>query len=165
MALAACGGNATETAEAVIETEISENVGLGNLEATCEEPLDREVGTTYGCTATTTDGQTLTFITKFTAEDEIFVQPSNLLVASEIPVLREQAAATLGPEIGVDIDPESIECPTADTIVLDENGELECTITRSDDGVVFALTIRLENFDFDDGFQNLFVQVGDEPIG
>lgn len=149
----------------MIESEVADNAGLGELEATCEEPLDRDVGTTYGCTATTADGQTLTFVTKFTAEDEIFVQPSNLLVASEIPVLREQAAATLGPEIGVDIDPESIECPTAETIVLDENGEIECTITRPEDGVVFPLTIRLENFDFDEGFQNLFVQVGDEPVG
>lgn len=165
LALAACGGDATETAEALIESEIAEQVGLGDLDATCDDPPNNDVGTTYDCTATTADGQTLTFLTRFTAEDEIFVQPSNVLVESEIPVIEAEAARVLGPEIGVEIDPETIECPTAAAIVLPEDGTIDCTIVRPDDGVVFPLTITLENFDFDTGFQNLFVQVGDEPLG
>lgn len=164
LALAACGGDATETAEAVIETEIAEQMGLGELTATCEEPPNRDIGTTYDCTATTADGQTVTLLSRFTEEDRIFVLPSNVIVASEVPLLKEQAAALLGPEVGVEIDPASIECPDGDSIVLSEAGTIDCTILTPD-GVLFPLTVTLENFDFDTGFQNLFVEIGQEPIG
>ncbi|MEL6891327.1 MAG: hypothetical protein AAFP84_07015, partial [Actinomycetota bacterium] len=133
LVFAACGdGDAAQSGEVLIETELEEQLDLGELTASCDQPDDSEVGTEFRCSATTEDDRVIEFLGVFTSEDEIFVSPTNLLTAAEVDVVREQSARILSPEVGSDIDPSQIECPAGDPVFLvgDTDGAvLECTIT------------------------------------
>ncbi|MEM1334884.1 MAG: hypothetical protein AAGG08_15650 [Actinomycetota bacterium] len=164
--IAACGGDAAASGETLIETELEEQIGLGELDASCDQPDDDEIGTEFRCTATTTDGALLEFLAEFTSETEIFMSPTNVLNQDEVTFVEGQAAAVLGPEVNAEIDPSQIECPTDDVVILGgpvDEGVLDCTITDPD-GTSFALTITLSNYVLREGYQDLFAQVGD-PIG
>ena len=159
----ACSGDPALTGEGVIESELADQMGLGELSADCDEPENRNVGTEFACTATTEDGQVIRIVSQFDSEDEIFVYPTNVLSAADVPKAVEVAATVLSPEVGFDIDPASIECPDG-PLVLAEGGVLDCTIENPTDGALFPLTITLSVFVRDEGFQNVFAQIGDAPI-
>lgn len=161
--LMACGGDAARSGETVIETELADQIGIGDLDATCDQPDDSEVGTEFRCTATTDDDRTVEFLGAFTAEDEIFVAPTNLLTQSEVTIVKDQAAAVLSPEVGVDIDPTWIACPTDDPLFLGgpvDEGVVECTITDPAGGT-YDLTVTLSEYVIQDGYQSLFAEIGD----
>ncbi len=168
--LVACGGgDAAQSGETVIETELEEQIGVGELDASCDQPEDDEVGTEFLCTASTEDGRIIEFLGAFTAEDEIFVSPTNLLRAEEVERLKFQAAQVLSPEVGVDIDPSQITCPEEDPLFMDTSGAageavVECTITDEVSSTSFPLTVTLSDYVIREGYQNLFAQIGD-PIG
>lgn len=156
-----CGGSATETATAVIESEIADQIGLGDLEATCDQPDERVVGAEFPCTATTESGDVIRFTTTFEEEDRIFVLPTNVLLASDLPLLEQEAAEVLGPEVDAVIDPADIECPDT-AVVLDENDQVTCSITDAASGTTYELIATLTDFVRDEGFQNRFYEVGAE---
>lgn len=167
--LAACsGGDAAQSGETVIETEIEEQIGIGELDASCDQPEDDEIGTTFLCTASTEDGRVVEFLGAFTAEDEIFVSPTNLLRTQEVERLKIQAAQVLSPEVGVEIDPSQITCPEDDPLFMDTSGAegeavVECVITDEATSTSFPLTVTLSEYVIQEGYQNLFAQIGD-PI-
>ncbi len=169
LVLAACGDDPAQSGENLIETQLEEQIGVGELDASCDEPEDREVGTEFRCTATTEDGRTIEFLGVFTSEDEIFLSPTNLLTTGEVTLVAEQSAAVLSPEVGVDIDPSQITCPPDDPLFLDTSAGdgsavVECTITDTESGTTFSLTVTLSDYVSQEGYQNLFAQIGD-PIG
>lgn len=160
--VAACGGDARETATAVIETEIADQVDLGALTADCAEPDTREVGTTFDCTATTEAGDLIQLTVEFEEEDRIFVLPTNVLVGDDMPLVEAEAAEVLGGEIGVEIDPADVECGD-ESVVMDAQDQMTCTITDTSSGTTFELIVTLSEFVRDQGFQSRFYEVGD-PI-
>lgn len=159
-ALIACGGDARETATAVIESEIEDQVGLGELTASCQEPEERVVGSEFPCTATTESGDLIKITTTFEEEDRIFVLPTNVVLASDMELVEAAAAKTIGDEVGAEIDPSDVDCPDT-SVVLDADDQMRCEITDTSVGTTYELIVTLTDFVRDEGFQRSFFQVGD----
>lgn len=162
-ALSACSGDPAGAGVEVIEGELADQIGLGELEAECDEPDDRDVGTEFTCTATTEDDEVVELNAVFDAEDEVFVYPTNILLDSEMSTVEAEAAQVLGAEIGVEVDPADIECPV-ETMVLGADGILDCTITDPATGDRFALTATFGDHVRDEGFQERNYAIGEEAI-
>jgi len=162
--LAACGGDAAQTGEVLIETELADQLGLGELSASCDQPADSEIGTEFRCTAATTDDQVVEFLGVYTGEEEIYVAPTNVLTQDEMVIVREQTAAVLSPEVGVDIDPTWIECPSDDPLFLGgpvDEGIVECIISDPATGERYDLTVTLSDYVPESGYQSLCASIGD----
>lgn len=164
LSLGACsfstGSSPTGSAEEVIENELAEQAGMTFADADCEDPADSEVGTGFSCTAVNGDGATVTFDAVIDLEDMIFVAPTNLVYAEDMTIVEKEAAATLGPEIGVVIDPADVDCPDATTVL--DGDELGCEITDAATGDRFELTVTLGDFVLREGYSDILYVVGDQ---
>ncbi len=143
----------------LIQGELSEQIGLGSLTGDCDEPDGSGEGDEFSCTGTTEDGAVIDFTAVFEADDEIFLYPTNLVVDSSL--FEAEAATTLGPEFGIEIDPAQIECPEGVT-VLDADGQMFCTITDAETGGVFPLIVTLGGYLREQGFEDRFYEVGEQ---
>lgn len=161
--VAACGGSAAASGEAVIEDQLADEIGLGELDATCNEPDGLTEGETFTCTATTPDGETIELLGTMTSDDEFEIVTTNLLVASDVVVVREEGARVLSEEVGATILPEDIECPEG-SIVLDDVGDFMCTITDTATGDVYELTVSTGGLEPGVGARELSFQIGDAPL-
>jgi len=161
--LGACSGSAADTGEAVIQDQLAEEIGLGELDATCNEPEGLSEGETFTCSATTADGQTIEFLGTMTSDDEFEVVTTNLLVASDVVAIREEGARVLSEEVGATIVPEDIECADG-SIVLDDAGDFSCTITDTGTGDVYELTVSTGGLEPGVGVRELSFQIGDAPL-
>jgi hypothetical protein len=163
LVLASCGGSAAESGVAVIEEELEEQIGLGELEATCDEPDGLSEGETFTCTAETADGQTIELLGTMTSDDEFEIVTTNLLVASDVEAIRVEGARVLSDELGVPIATDDIECAEG-SIVLDDAGDFQCTITDTGTGDVYELTVSTGGIEPGVGVRELSFQVGDAPL-
>ena len=161
-ALAACGGSAGESGQVVIEEKLAEDIALGELDATCNEPEGLSEGETFTCTATTADGETVEFLGTMTSDDEFEIVTTNLLIASDIEAIREEGARVLSAEIGAEVLPEDIECAEG-SVVIDDVGDFECAITDTATGDAYDLTVSTGGLEPGVGVRELSFQVGDAP--
>jgi len=152
-------GDASASAVELIEGELSDQIELGPLAGECDEPDESTTGEEFSCTGTTEDGEVVNFTAVFESDDEIFLYPTNLVVDSSL--FEAEAAATLGPEFGIEIDPAQIECPEGVT-VLDADGQMFCTITDVETGGVFPMTATLGTYLREEGFEERFYEVGEQ---
>jgi hypothetical protein len=152
LALAACAGDPAETGVEVIEGELAEQIGLGPLDATCDEPEDPVAGEEFTCTATTEDDRTIDFVAVFEEDDTIFVYPTNVVTGDLMASVEVEAAERLGSEVGATIDPSDIDCADVNTI-LAPDGTFTCTITDTTTGEVGDLRVTFGDFDRDEGFR------------
>ena len=162
VALSACSGSAGESGQVVIEEKLAEDIALGELDATCNEPEGLSEGETFTCTATTADGETVEFLGTMTSDDEFEIVTTNLLVASDIEAIRAEGARVLSAEIGAEVLPEDIECAEG-SVVIDEVGDFECAITDTATGDVYDLTVSTGGLEPGVGVRELSFQVGDAP--
>ena len=159
---AACGGSAGDSGEVVIEEKLADEIGLGDLDATCNEPDGLREGETFTCTATTPDEQTVLFLGTMTSDDEFDIVTTNLLVASDIETIRSEGARVLSAEVGATIEPEDIECAEGN-VVLDDVGDFMCAITDTGTGDVYDLTVSTGGLEPGVGIRALSFQIGDAP--
>jgi len=162
LTLAACGGSAADTGEVVIEEKLAEQIGLGDLDATCNEPDGLKQGQTFTCEAATTDGQTIEFLGTMTSDDEFDVVTTNLLVASDVEKIRAEGARVLSEQVGAEILADDIECAEG-SIVLDDVGDFSCAITDTATGDVYDLTVSTGGLEPGVGVRELSFQIGDAP--
>ena len=162
LVLVAAGCSTTEADAAaveLIEGELADQVGLGPLTGECDEPTGTSTNDEFGCTGTPETGEVITFTAVFESDDEVFVYPTNLVVDSSL--FEAEAAQTLGPEFGIEIDPAQIECPEG-TVVLDADGQMMCTITDAETGDVVPLVVTLGRYLRDQGYDERFYEVDDQ---
>lgn len=159
----ACSGSAAQSGEEVIQGELAEQIGLGDLEADCDEPDDLTEGETFACTATTADGDSITFLGTMTSDDEFDVVTTNLLVPSDIVAIREGVATALSDEIGATVAADDITCPDG-SIVLDDADGFECEVVDTATGDVYPLTISTGGLEPGVGPRDLQFEVGAEPL-
>jgi hypothetical protein len=98
--LAACSPDKTDfrdAASGVIEGDLADNLSIDQLDATCDDPSSRDVGTTFTCTATTPQGEELTFNAEIREDDEVFVYTTNYDRVARI-LIEGQLASSLGIE-------------------------------------------------------------------
>jgi hypothetical protein len=162
MVLASCSGSAASSGEVVIEGKLADEIGLGELEATCNEPEGLTEGETFTCVATTTDGETIEFIGTMTSADEFEVNTSNLLIASDIVAIQAEGALVLSEEIGATILPEDIDCGDG-SVVLDDVGDMLCAITDTSTGDVYDLTVSTGGLEPGVGVRELSFRIADAP--
>lgn len=155
-------GSAADTGEVVIEEQLAEQIGLGGLDATCNEPDGLKEGETFTCTATTTDDQTIEFLGTMSSDEEFEIFTSNLLIASDVEAIRAEGASVLSDEVGATIAPEDIECAEG-SIVLDDVGDFLCAISDTGTGDVFDLTVSTGGLEPGVGVRELSFQIGDAP--
>jgi hypothetical protein len=164
VALASCSfstGTTPESAgEELIEGALGEQVELVFVDADCEAPADREVGTPFTCTAMTEAGETVTFDGVVDPDDSIFIAPSNIVAAEEMSVVETEAAGVLGEDIGAAIDPSDVDCPDQ-TIVLDDS-VLRCEITDAASGDRYEMLLTVGGFELREGFAQRSYDVGDQ---
>ena len=161
-ALVACGGTAAESGQVVIEEKLADEIGLGELDATCNEPEGLSDGETFTCTATTADGETIEFLGTMTSDDEFEIVTTNLLIASDIEAIRAEGARVLSAEVGAEILPDDIECAEG-SVVLDDVGDFTCAITDTGTGEVYDLTVSTGGLEPGVGVRELSFQIGDAP--
>jgi hypothetical protein len=162
-ALAGCSDSAALSGQALIEGELADTIGLGELDATCNEPDGLQEGETFTCTATTTDGTSIEFLGTMTSDDEFEVVTTNLLTAEDVTALREEGARVLSEEVGATIVADDIECADG-AVVLDETGVVMCTITDTSTGDVYDLTVDTGGLEPGTGARDLSFQIGDAPL-
>lgn len=161
--LAACSGSAAQSGEEVIEGELAEKIDLGDLEADCNEPDDLQEGETFTCTATTADGGTVEFLGTMSSDDEFEIVTTNLLVPSDLDVIRDAAATALSEQIGVPVAAEDITCPEG-SVILDDADSVECEVVDTATGDVYALTVSTGGLEPGVGPKDLRFQVGEQPL-
>ena len=136
--------NATE---GLIEDEIADQIGLGELDATCTKPGSDDVGTRFLCTATTMDGQVIEFQAEID-EEGAFAETTNLVVASKLVEVEAVVLAELEQLSGLDLADDALECGSTSVIVASQNQNM-CTVTDPT-GAVFDTTITFKGLDTDD---------------
>jgi len=118
------GGESVEDAAAeLIETEITEQVGL-DLDANCPTVENPEVGTEFTCTASTDDGRTVEFDGVVDRENHIDLKTTNLINAEVLAAFEASAADKVEQETGVAV---TVDCGDS-AVVLDSNDEMTCSV-------------------------------------
>lgn len=161
LAVAACGGSAPEGAVVLIEEKFADEIGIGELDATCTEPDGAEEGDTFSCTATTEDDRTIDFVATKSEDDDYQVGSTNLLLESDVVLLREEGARALTESIGQPIEPADIVCPDG-VIILDGSGDFVCEITDTTTGDVFELLISTGGLEPAGPPKDLYFEVGEQ---
>ncbi len=157
----ACSKSAATGGEGLIERDLAESIGLGELDATCEEPASREEGETYVCTATTEDGRVIEFLGTVEDDDRINVVTTNLLTLADLDGLRDDAATRFTEsEDGPDMAADDIDCGT-EPVILDEH-EFICEVTDVTTGDVWELIITTTPFEPGVGIRSEFYQIGEQ---
>jgi hypothetical protein len=158
-----CGGSAAKSGETVIEGPLADEIGLGELTATCSEPDDLEEGQTFGCTAETGDGRTITFEAVLTSDDEFDIVTSNLFTSDEVDSVAADAARALAEQVGTDIPVELFSCPEG-VAILDDDDTFACEIEDPISGAIYELTVTATGWERGSGFSDVEYGVSDEPI-
>lgn len=162
-ALGACGsGSAADSGVVVIETKLAEDIDLGDLEATCNEPDGLKEGETFTCTATTTDDQIIEFLGTMTGEDKFDIVTTNLLTVSDISTIVPDAAQALSDVVGQEILPEDISCSEGN-VILDADDSFVCAITDASTGDVYDLTVNTGGLVPGVGANKLEYAIADQP--
>ena len=153
--------NIAWVAEKLIEGELADVVGLGELEAKCQDVKDdAEVGTEFTCTGTTTDGQVVDFIAVIDREDHVDVNTTNLISAEALPHLETAATNALSLQLGAELPADSVDCGD-DLVVLGADLVFVCAFHAPDSSDVYDITFEftdLESGDFN-------VKVAETPRG
>lgn len=163
LALAACSsGSAADSGVVTIEKKLAGDIGLGDLDAECTEPDGLKEGETFTCTATTADGETIEFLGTMTSDDAFNIVTTNLLLASDIDTIVQDAATQLSTVTSTPIQPADIECP-AGSVVLDDAGDFICALTNTATGDVYDLTVSTGGLEPGVGAKDLYYQIADQP--
>ena len=132
------GESADQAAVKLIEGEFATNIGF-DVTANCPPVDSQEIGTTFSCTATTAEGETIQIAGEIDAEDHINVWSTNLLLPDDLDALEKAGAETLEPEIQAQL---KIEC-SSEPVILGSNSELTCLGTdefNNQADIIFTIT-------------------------
>lgn len=124
---ASSGDSPRAAAERLIEGDLAEQNELGKVTATCDEPADKEPGTTFECTSTSELG-TIAWLTTIEEDDKIGVKSVNLVTADALEELEAAAVGELEDQIGAEIGVENLECGDG-PVILDDDGATLCALT------------------------------------
>jgi hypothetical protein len=143
------GESPDNAAEDLIEGDIAEQAGLGELTADCEKPEDPEVGTFFDCTAETEDGQTILLTTEIDREDHIDVNSTNLITPQALPSFETAGTNALAEQFGVELPDGTIQCGD-ESVVLAADGTFVCSFEDPGNGDIYDITYEVTDIDAGD---------------
>ena len=137
--------NYREAAVKAIEGNVQNQLGMGDLQASCQEPSSKEVGTTFDCTADTESGDTITLTAEITSKDRVSVQTTNVLTPDNLAKIEAEAARILSEKVGQELPAESIDCGSQ-PVVAEAGKPIVCALSSpSDPTLVYDTSITLDN--------------------
>ena len=154
------GTSPADAAVELIEGPLGLQGGLEYTDVECTEPVANEPGETFTCSARTIEGgAVVTFEGLVEADEKIFVTPTNIIDAAEMPVVEAEAAEALGGEVGTLINPSDVNCPDVTTVLIDN--QLQCEITDAMTGERYAMILTATDFVIRDGYASRFYEIGE----
>ena len=146
--VASCSASTTnykDAATKVIEGQLQDELAMGDLTASCEEPTSKDVGTTFDCTADTPKGDTITLTAEIQKGKKVFVQTTNVLTADNLTDIEAEAARILSEKVGQDLPAEAIDCGSQ-AIVAEAGKPFVCSLSDpSKPTVVYDTSITLDD--------------------
>lgn len=152
------GDTAENVAEEVIEGDLATQTGVGTIDASCPTPPDQDVGTTFRCTATSDLGE-LRFLAEIQEGDIVFVRPLNVMDDNDLTAVAAAATDIVGTEVGIDLDPELMDCGEA-PVRIEDDLSFRCELTDPINADVYEATITFA----DEDFEQIDVELSEEPI-
>ena len=141
------GSQSPENAsEDLIEGELADLIGLGDLTANCSEPSSGDVGARFLCTADTEDGRIIEFQAVI-EDDGPYVETTNLVLADNLDPIVGSVLAEIESLSGVDLADDALDCG-ADSLIVDVSNQAICALTDPT-GEVFDTIITFNGLDTD----------------
>ncbi|MCP5029506.1 MAG: hypothetical protein GY929_24815 [Actinomycetia bacterium] len=150
--------NATED---LIESDLADQIGLGDLNASCSKPVSDDVGSRFLCTAVTDGGGTIE-LQAVIEENGPFVETTNVVLGENLPEIAAILIAEVETQSGLDLADDALDCGTKSLIVNDAN-EILCQL-EDPAGDRFDTTITFNGLDTEDSSFDFFVDT-ETPSG
>lgn len=151
------------TAVKVIEGELADEIGLGKLEATCDEvPSDAGVDDTFDCTAETRDGDEIEFEATIEPEKRVGVNTTNLISEEGLTAIEGRAVEVLETEVGETLGEENFDCGEGPIVFNPKTDVLACELTDPSNGDLYDAEVELSDLSDDAAVS---VSVAEEPKG
>jgi hypothetical protein len=151
--------NYHDAALKVIQGDLEGQLGMGTLEASCEDPPSNHVGTTFSCTANTRDGETVRFSAEIESGKKILVNTTNVLTTENLARVEQEAARILTEQVGQELPATAVDCGNR-PIVAESGRPFVCALTDPQTGAVFDTQITLDDVA---NPKQLHVQVANSP--
>ncbi len=154
--LTACSGSASfsiggqplhEAAEELIAGDLADQLGLGVLTPTCNEVDDPAVGTTFTCTATTSDGQVVEFDGVVDREDHINIESTNVVSGPVIEQALYQALNEDNPAAG--LLPDGVDCGGEKVVLVAQKMTCEVNPAVGEAGTATLNLTDIDSGEFD----------------
>lgn len=146
--------NATED---VIEGELADQIGLGELTASCSKPSSEEVGSRFLCTADTEDGRTVE-LQAVIEDDGPYVETTNVVLAENLAPIVAAVVGEIESQAGVDLADDALDCGS-ESLIVDSANQFVCQLTDPI-GDVFDTTITFNGLDTDSPTFDFSVDTG-----
>ncbi len=146
--------NATED---VIEGELADQIGLGELTASCSKPSSEEVGSRFLCTADTEDGRTVE-LQAVIEDDGPYVETTNVVLAENLAPIVAAVVGEIESQAGVDLADDALDCGS-ESLIVDSANQVVCQLTDPI-GDVFDTTITFNGLDTDSPTFDFSVDTG-----
>ncbi len=138
---ASVGGSPTSAAEELIEDDLAAQLGFGDVEAECGEPLNEDEGSTFLCTSESDQGL-VRWEATIVDEDRVNVQSLNVLVDDDVLALEGAAAVEIEEVVGLPLGAENFDCGEP-PVVLGDTDQLLCALTDPANGDVYDTTVTI----------------------
>ena len=135
------GGGAAESAEELIEGDLSEKLNMELTNAECDEPAEETAGVMFDCTADY-QGQTMQLTTEIESEERIFVNPTNVVFPAQLDAIEASVADLLNGQADYGLLPDSLDCG-AEPIVFEGPTEFVCALTDPQTNEVYDTDIEM----------------------
>jgi hypothetical protein len=147
-----------DASEDLIEGELADLIGLGDLTANCSQPSSGDVGARFLCTAETEDGRTIE-LQAVIEDDGPYVETTNLVLAENLDPIVASVLAEIENLSGIDLADDALDCG-ADSLIVDVSNQAVCALTDPT-GEVFDTIITFNGLDTDNPTFDFVVDTGE----
>jgi len=128
----------------LISKTLQDQIGLGPLDVTCDQPTSKAAGTSFTCQGTTTDNRTVRFKATVQPGKKVFVNTTNVLTKANLDTIEEQAARVLTAKVHQTLPATAIDCGNR-PILADAGKPFVCALTDPESGAVYDASITLDS--------------------
>ncbi len=121
------GSTPDGVAKKLIEGQLAEDYGLGQITATCEKPPNRDVGTTFTCDSPSTFGD-IHWQAEMKDTKTVNVSYTNLITPKDLPQFEQAAVNVLEAQVGQTLGVENFDCGDKPVVLTGAN-TFVCALT------------------------------------